>query len=630
MVIVGVVAAKWDTLMNYYDRWTRPVATAEAARASEFEYYCAMHPNIIMEKPGKCPICGMPLSQRKKTNHSTALPEGVLAQVQLTPQKMRMGRIGVSPVEYQLMTREIRAVGAVDYDETRRAFITARTKGRIEKLLVNYVGQRVHKGDALAEIHSPDLQLAEEEMISAVQSRNGQSPTGIAAEGTDALIAAARQKLWHWGLTEGQIDDLIKRGHAANSETILAPISGIVTEKKVLEGKYVMEGDDLYTIADLGRVWLQAKIFESDLAGVSIGTAVAVRTTAFPNESYAGRITFIAYTIDTDTRTISARVEVDNPDYHLKPGMYAEATIRLPVGKVTPLDPSQIAAATAPPALPAGFNPTSTVQAYLALTARLAQDKIDAPAANALTQAAQDLSAAAPAFAPAQNFAKATKDLAAKGLEDQRNAIKDITTALVEILHAAPAHGLTLYIAHCPMANADWITSTRDIDNPYKGTDMLTCGSITGELAQAATTPATGPAAIQTTTFATGYYCPVTPDRLYDKPEHCPVDNFPTKFVQIEKVLAIPESAVIDTGTRKVVYRETIAGSGTFDMLAVTLGPRATTNGAEFYPVLAGLQAGDLVASQGTFLVDAENRLNPAAGVQFMGAAGAPSPEHKH
>jgi hypothetical protein len=172
-----------------------------------------------------------------------------------------------------------------------------------------------------------------------------------------------------------------------------------------------------------------------------------------------------------------------------------------------------------------------------------------------------------------------------------------------------------LFIAHCPMAKADWLTASHEIVNPYKGSDMLTCGSITGPLEPA---PVGAPSESQR--YAQGYYCPVHPERLYDKPEECPLDKFGTRYVRIEKVLAVPESAVIDTGLRMIVYRETIPGSGTFDMLEVKLGPRA----GEFYPVLAGLNSDDRVATQGAFLVDAESRLNPAASVQYFGATGSP------
>jgi len=144
--------------------------------------------------------------------------------------------------------------------------------------------------------------------------------------------------------------------------------------------------------------------------------------------------------------------------------------------------------------------------------------------------------------------------------------------------------------------------------NPYYGSGMLRCGSVTGRLK-----PAT---AVDDERFATGYYCPVYPDRLYDEPRHCPLDQFPTKFARVEKVLAVPEAAVVNTGTRRIVYRE--SAPGTFEMIEVQVGPRA----GEFYPVVSGLKAGERVATAGAFLVDAENRLNPAAGAQYFGASG--------
>jgi RND family efflux transporter MFP subunit len=628
MVLVGVIAAKWDTIMNYYDRWTRPTQAPDLVQAQDVEYYCGMHPNIIRDQPGKCPICGMPLIKRAKTHHRGTLPDGVLAQVQLTPQKVEMGRIGTRGVEYRLLTREVRTVGTVDYNETRRAVITSRLKGRLDKLLVNFVGQKVKKGDPLAEIYSPDLLVAQEELLSAVRTLREQKEGSMAADSARAVVEAARKKLALWGISEPQIEAVIARGTPQTHVTIFAPIAGIVTEKNVLEGKYVTEGDNLYTIADLGSVWMQAKIFESEIEGIREGTAVEVTTTAYPNELFAGRITFVAYTVDPDTRTVAARVEVLNPDYKLKPGMFVTAVVRLPMGQVVVLDDA--AHPTTQPAtvtLPHGLTTHGVVHAYLALAAALARDKTDPAAVAALMAETETLAEHAPNLSAATQAAAQAKTLAGGTLESQRAAFQALSDSMIQLLRIAPAQGMSLYIAHCPMAQADWITASNDEKgkaNPYQGTDMLTCGSITGPLE-----PAVGPAGAGTDggRFVTGYYCPIYPDRLYDQPEHCPIDKFPLKYVRAEKVLAVPESAVIDTGTRRVVYREAVAGSGTFDMLEVKLGPRT----GEFYPVVSGLQPGDRVATQGAFLVDAENRLNPAAGAQFFGASSNPQPAgHQH
>ena len=613
MVLVGLVVGYWEDISNHVDRWLRPAKTPSLVAATEVEYYCPMHPNIIRSEPGNCPICGMPLVERAKTDHAE-LPEGVLAREQLTPLKVQMGSIASTPVEYRLLTREIRTVGIVDYDETRRAFIAARIKGRIDKLFVNFVGQHVEQGDPLVWIYSPELLTAQQELLVAQRGLNGQSaPGALATQMTQSLLDTARQKLLLWSITDEQIDEILRRGTPETHLTIYSPISGFVTEKKVLEGRYVDEGDDLYTIADLSSVWMEAKVFEDESAGVEVCTAVEVRCTAFPAELFAGRITFIAYKVDPATRTVSARVEIANPNIKLKPGMYAQAFIRVPIGRVTEIPPP---AATAPAATePAGTPPIDTsdlARAYLALTAVYTRDEADPAAVAEVVKQARAL-AAATSNSPAED-ARAIADLAAqlagKDLPAQRNLLKSLSARVIKLLHANPTRQ-KLYVAHCQMVNADWVQDVETINNPYMGREMPRCGVVTETVA-----PRTAPA--ESGDFATGYYCPVTPDRLYDEPALCPIDKFPFKYVRIEKVLAVPVAAVINTGTRKIVYRET--SPGTFDMLEVTLAPRA----GEFYPVLSGLKAGEQVATRGAFLVDAENRLNPAASAQYFGATAGP------
>ena len=333
MVLVGVIVGYWENLANYYDRWTRPGREAVARESAEAtEYYCPMHPNIVRSRPGQCPICGMPLSERAKAA-AKPLSQGALARVELTPLQVEMGRIGTSEIGYRALSREIRTVGIVDYDETRRAVLTAWIKGRIDKLFVDFVGQRVKKGDPLASIYSPDLLIAQGELLSAVRSlKQAKDDAGLTRSMAESLVESSRKKLLLWGITPAQIEEIIRRGSADTHLTIYAPIPGIVTEKNVLEGRYVQEGENLYTVADLSRVWMEVKIFEDQIAGVTVGTAVEVTSTAYPEETFVGKVTFVAYAVEPATRTISARVEIENPDYKLKPGMYAWAVIRLPVG----------------------------------------------------------------------------------------------------------------------------------------------------------------------------------------------------------------------------------------------------------------------------------------------------------
>jgi len=611
MALVGIVAGNWENIMNHWDRWRRPAAVATGETTQEIEYFCAMHPNVIRPEPGNCPICGMPLVKRAKTAGGKTLPAGVLAQVQLTPQKVQMGRIGTSPIEYRLLSTEVRSVGIVDYDETRRTFISARIKGRLDKLMVNFVGQRVEKGQPLASIYSPDLLIGQQELLLAARDLEQQKGKP-GQESSQALLDSARQKLTLWGVTAEQIDDTLKQGKPQTHLILYSPITGIVIDKKVLEGRYVNEGDDLYTIADLSQVWLQAKIFEGQTQGIREGTAVEVTSTAYPDEIFAGRIGFVAYTVDPATRTVSARVEVPNPETKLKPGMYVRMVIRNPVGLVTEPD--------AAPAVPAQakavtIDTDKLVVAYLALTAGYARDQSDAAGIGALVEAADAL-AKIPDSSEAVRLKAliyTARQLEGKDLAAQRKLLPDLSREVIEFVRLHPPQTQSVFVAHCPMVKADWLTPTRQIANPYYGSAMLTCGEITGEIKSAS-----APGVSEDSQYVVGYYCPIYPDRLFDQPQHCPIDKFPIKRMRVQKTLAVPESAVIDTGQRKVVYRESTPG--TFDMVEVTTGPRA----GAYYPVLTGLKADDRVATRGAFLVDAENRLNPAAASQYFGASGGP------
>jgi multidrug efflux pump subunit AcrA (membrane-fusion protein) len=611
MVVVGFVVGYWENITNHIDRWRRPDRAPEMVAVADTEFYCPMHPNIIRSEPGSCPICGMPLSKRDKTSHAE-LPEGVLARQQLTPLKVQMGRIATTSVEYRLLAREIRTVGIVDYDETRRRNMAARTKGRIDRLMVNYVGQHVNEGDPLIWIYSPELNTAQQELLLA-QRRIGWGKDSKATDEStaDTLIEATKQKLRLWGVTDQQIEEIIHRGTTDTHLIVHAPISGFVTKKNVLEGHYVEEGTDLYTIADLSNVWMEAKIFEDEIGGVEIGTAVEVISTANPNEVFAGKITFIAYVVDPATRTVSARVEIANPDLKLKPGMYAHAIIRVPVGKVTELAPALSESAAGSGAA----KPVDTgalVHAYTTLTAPYVDDKADSAAIEPFLNEAKKL--AASSFSTVSTKAAAVvelvKQLPGKDLEAQRGVLKTVSEQMIQLARASPPPDLKLYVVHCPMVNADWLQESPKIANPFLGTEMPSCGVVTGTIEASDVT--------DSEQFVTGYYCPIYPDRMFEKPELCPIDKFPLRLARVEKTLAVPVSAVINTGTRHIVYRET--DPGTFDMLEVAVGKRA----GEFYPLLGGLKPGDHVATAGAFLVDAENRLNPAASAQYFGASGSP------
>jgi Cu(I)/Ag(I) efflux system membrane fusion protein len=322
LVAIGLVIAKWDTLSAWYEKWTRPHFGQEAAVGSDSEYYCPMHPTIIREHPDKCPICAMPLSKRKKgdKDEDEALPPGVVSRVQLTPYKVAVAGIETASIGYRSLTKEITAVGTVEYDERRLARITARPTGksRLDKIYVNVTGQEVEKGQPLAELYSPDLMVTARNLLDAHRNSNRD------------LEEMSRDRLRLWGIDADQIDQLLKASKPVTHLTIRSPMSGYIIKKYQVEGEYVEEGMPLYDVADLSTVWVEAQVYEADLPFLKVGQELSLTTTAQPTRQFpSGKLAFIQPHLDANTRTIKVRFDIPNPGRDLRPGMYA--TVHLQV-----------------------------------------------------------------------------------------------------------------------------------------------------------------------------------------------------------------------------------------------------------------------------------------------------------
>jgi multidrug efflux pump subunit AcrA (membrane-fusion protein) len=430
LVAIGAVIAYWDTLKAYYERWARPDIHEQAA-ATDIEYFCPMHPQIVRDRPNeKCPICFMPLSKRKKSDeHAEPLPPGTVSRVQLSPYRVALAGTQTAEITYRQLSKEIVTVGTVEFDERKLARISARLPGRsrIDKLFANVTGQTVNKGDELALLYSPDLVATVQNLLDAKRSAN-----------TD-LERIARERLRLWGIDNDQIDSILRDGRSTTQTTIRSPISGHVIRKYQIEGEYVEEGARLYDVADLSTVWIQAQVYEQDLPFIREGMPVRAKTAAFPNREFAGRVAFVQPHLDQASRTITARLDIDNPQHELRPGMYA--TVKL-----------------------------------------------------------------------------------------------QVSPALLGLL----------------------------------------------------------------------------PDSATDKQRHA---------LESGQALAVPESSVIDTGSRKIVYRQ--SSPGVFEGVEVRLGPRMLdSKGLTYYPVIRGLKEGEQIVTSGSFLIDAETRLNPAAGSIYFGGSG--------
>ena len=581
-VVAALAVGYWDNIKNYADKWTRPAVAPDSfagTAASDTEFYCTMHPNVVRTEPGSCPICGMPLTKRKK-GEAQRLPADVLARVQLTPQRVALANVHTSPVEYRELMYDVQTVGVLDYDESRLARLSARVAGRADKLFVTYTGASVKQGDPLYSLYSPEVYTALREYLLA-RKRLEALPTDAPAESrTDAMTVsdASRQRLLLWGVTERQLDefaaDYAKTGQVPSHIIIASPISGTVVAKNLYEGGYVQVGENVYTVADLSKLWLQAKLYERDVPIVKVGDAATVTVDAMPNESFPGKITFKAIQLDPQTRTLDARVEVNNPELKLHPGMFANAAVKVPVAKT-------MAAATQPVA---GIPPAQVASAYgAALTAYLkAQKLLSADSADGVPALLQEVAAQLKAVAAApgvseeytrlSDAATAAKD---QPLKELRASFKQVSAAMLAIGKAVgvPSGGRQVQAYRCSMVNAPWLQEIGGKANPYMGSMMPTCGDDAGMLppfkaGMAATT--------RSTTSPAG------------------------------RVLAVPRTAVIDTGKSKIVYVE--SAQGVYDMHAVKLGLPA----GDYYPVFGGLEEDQSVVTVGAFLVDAENRLNPS------------------
>ena len=442
LIAIGVVITQWDTLIAYYEKWTRPAHAASAA-SGEFEWFCPMHPSVVRDNPkDKCPVCFMPLSKRKKGETAEeVLPAGVVNRVQLSPYRVTLAGVQTWEVAPVPLTKEINTIGYVEFNERGLKTVSARVKGRIDELLANETGRMFAAGDLLASIYSPDLNVTIQSLLDAKRRNSAEQ------------LDSSRQRLNLLGIGNDQIDEILASGKANSHLRIRSPISGHVIKKYVREGQYVDEGMPLYDVADLSSVWIQAQVYEDDMAflpvdqfhNVSVGDSstlpITATTRAFPGETFRGSLTFIYPHVDQQSRTVTVRFELPNPGCKLRPGMTANVTLLVP--------------------------PTR-----------------------------------------------------------------------VPILSEAGEH---------------------DADRAAQ--------------------------------LAAG------------------------------QVWALPESSVIDTGSQKIVYRESLPG--VYEGVQVEIGPKMI--GPEnliFYPLLSGLDVGDRIVTSGSFLVDAETRLNPSAGSIYFGGSG--------
>jgi Cu(I)/Ag(I) efflux system membrane fusion protein/cobalt-zinc-cadmium efflux system membrane fusion protein len=262
-------------------------------------------------------------------------PETALAPIQLSAQRMQSIGVQIGEVKYQPVNDEIRFYGNVQADERRLAYVQTRFAGWIRKLYADATGDFVRKGQPLFTIYSPDLVTTEQEYLIAKKNQadlQQSSVTGVAS-GAASLLSAARDRLLQWEISSSEIAKLDTEGKVITDLTINSPVSGYITEKNALPNMYVQPEMHLYTVSDLSDVWVLAQVFQNDAGKIKPGDQAEVTVDAYPGRLFTGRVDYLLPQVDTATRTLPVRLVIPNPGLKLRPGMYVNVRLRLPLGK---------------------------------------------------------------------------------------------------------------------------------------------------------------------------------------------------------------------------------------------------------------------------------------------------------
>ena len=301
-----------------------------SAEHADTRYICPMMCTPPQTHPGRCPVCAMELVPATSGGGKTDL-----RSIHVDPATRRVANIQTVAVASQPVTRTIRVIGELRYDEGTLKTISAYVDGRLDRLYADYTGVVVKEGDHLALLYSPRLYSGQVELLLARKARDRGRSTTLAgvSESNDELYNSAKERLILLGMTAMQIEHLEEAGEANSRMHLCAPIGGTVIEKLAVEGQYVKEGDAIYKLADLSTVWLMLRLFPEDAATIRYGQKVSAEVQSLPGRTFSGRVAFIDPNVDPKTRTVGVRVVIANQDGLLRVGDYAKATINVPLGE---------------------------------------------------------------------------------------------------------------------------------------------------------------------------------------------------------------------------------------------------------------------------------------------------------
>jgi Cu(I)/Ag(I) efflux system membrane fusion protein len=511
---------------------------------------CSMDPQVKLNAPGSCPICGMDLIPVTQGTEETSNPQAI----QMTKEALAMAAVQTQVVGGSASGKELLLTGKLQADERENASISAKFPGRIEKLFVTFTGEQIKAGQKLATIYSPELITAQKELLEAIKTKAAYPQ----------LYQASKEKLASWKLTTAQIAEVERTGVVKEKWDILADQSGVVIQKNVSLGDYVGTGSVLFTITDLSKLWLRLDVYETDLPFVSLGDNIQFTVAGRPSETKQARVSFIDPLIDPNTRAASLRAEISNAGMLLKPEMFVTAKIsaekstattdlvvprtailwtgkrsvvyvKVPNSEIPSFEMREVTlgnrlgenyqinaglqageeivsqgafavdASAQLSGKPSLLNRSSTqqlevsdafsqqltavVESYFLVKNNLVKDQLPTATIQLLAQALAKVSADGTGKDNAKwekiksGLSEATTKIkGSKDLASARTHFSSLSTQIIQLTETYKLTKAIVYQDYCPMAfnnkGGYWLSETEDIQNPYFGASMLTCGEV--------------------------------------------------------------------------------------------------------------------------------------------------------